>query len=409
MKYGSGPRKIMLWSQMHGNEPTATMALMDLFNFLEAKNDGLDSIRTRLREQVSIYFIPMLNPDGAQVYTRRNAMDIDINRDARVGETAEGQILAQAAKRIQPHFGFNLHDMNIYYNVPETSNPVTIALLAPAYNEERETNEVRGKAMRIAVGINHVLQGYIPNGVAKYDDTHSPTSFGDNYQAWGIRTVLIESGGYPGDPEKQFIRKLNFIAILNALIEIAEEHYTQYDIDEYEALPFSDSQLSDLVLRNVGVSEDSLAYQVDLSIMRSEVTIPGDYHDYYIQSHIADVGDLKERFGYTDFDAKGYYFMPGKIYPEVLNDLNQLSPARALTLLKQGYHTVRIKDLPDDRTHNLPLLLFSTATPSPSRPSLGARATFFLAKDGKPAYAVVNGYLIDLAKGPEVILKNYIR
>src|SRR5690606_10121870 len=102
---------------------------------------------------------------------------------------------------------------------PGTPNPVTIALLAPAYNPEREVNEVRGNAMRIAAGMNRILQGYVPDGVAKYDDTYTPRGFGDNFQSWGASTVLIEAGGYKGDPEKQFIRKLNFIIILNALIE----------------------------------------------------------------------------------------------------------------------------------------------------------------------------------------------
>src|SRR5690606_26120404 len=153
LKYGNGPKKVMLWSQMHGNEPTATMALMDLFNFLEASGDGMDSVRNLLKSQTSLYFIPMLNPDGADVYTRRNAMDVDLNRDARSGATVEGRILIDAAKTVQPDYGFNLHDMHIYYNVPETPTPVTIALLAPAYNEARDVNEVRGDAMKIAAGI----------------------------------------------------------------------------------------------------------------------------------------------------------------------------------------------------------------------------------------------------------------
>ncbi len=36
---GRGKTKILLWSQMHGDESTATMALFDLFNFLSAKDD----------------------------------------------------------------------------------------------------------------------------------------------------------------------------------------------------------------------------------------------------------------------------------------------------------------------------------------------------------------------------------
>ena len=406
LKYGHGPKRVMLWSQMHGNEPTATMALMDLFNFLEAEGDGMDSVRNLLKRETSLYFIPMLNPDGADVYTRRNAMDVDLNRDARSGATVEGRLLIHAAKTVEPDYGFNLHDMNIYYNVPGTPVPVTIALLAPAYNEDREINEVRSDAMRIAAGINELLQEYIPGGVAKYDDTYSPRSFGDNFQHWGTRTVLIESGGYKGDPEKQFIRKLNFIAILNALIEIAQGSYIQYDIAAYESIPFSDSKLSDVLLRHVSISRDSMAYTVDLSINRNEYTVNGDY---YVEGRINDLGDLGENFGYTDQDVVGLHFMPGRIYPKVFDRLDELSLERAMDLLRKGYSAIQLATMPEDRRHNLPLVVFNQQTPAAAGPYLGAAANFFLAKNGKPVYAIINGYFIDLGSIPQETFKNYVR
>ena len=405
LKYGQGPKKVMLWSQMHGNEPTATMALMDIFNFLEGQGDGMDSIRNLLSTQTSLYFIPMLNPDGADVYTRRNAMDVDLNRDARAGVTVEGQLLIQAAKAVQPDYGFNLHDMNIYYNVPGTPIPVTIALLAPAYNEEREVNEVRGNAMKIAAGINRLLQGYVPNGVAKYDDTYSPRSFGDNFQHWGTSTVLIESGGYKGDPEKQFIRKLNFMVILNSLIEIAQDSYHQYSIAEYETIPFSDSKLSDVLLRHVGASRDSRSYTIDIAINRDEQTVGSHY---YVRSRITDIGDLKENFGYDELDATGYHFMPGKIYPQPFGSVADVSLEQAMELLQQGYFAIQVTHMPDDRHHTLPLVVFHQRQPLAASPHLGQEANFFLARGEVPAYAVINGYLIDLSATPETEFRNYV-
>lgn len=405
LKYGTGPKKVMLWSQMHGNEPTATMALMDIFNFLEGHDDGMDSIRNLLQTQTSLYFIPMLNPDGADVYTRRNAMDVDLNRDARAGETVEGQLLIQAAQTVQPNYGFNLHDMNIYYNVPGTSNPVTIALLAPAYNENRDVNEVRGNAMKIAAGINRIVQGYVPDGVAKYDDTYSPRGFGDNFQSWGASTVLIESGGYKGDPEKQFIRKLNFIIILNSLIEIAQGSYSQYDITEYEAIPFSASQLSDVVLRHVGASHDSIGYKVDIAINRDEQTVG---NRYYVRSRITDIGDLAENYGYDELDAAGYHFMPGKIYPNVFGSVADVSMEQAMKLLRQGYVAIQVVHIPNDRHHTLPLVVFYQRRPLAASLNLGREANFFLARKNVPAYAVINGYLIDLSIMPETEFKNYV-
>ena len=92
LEIGSGPVKLLLWSQMHGDEATATMALMDLFNFFSA-DDEFSEFRKDLLSKVTLYFIPMLNPDGAARFQRRTAMDIDMNRDAVRLQSPEARIL----------------------------------------------------------------------------------------------------------------------------------------------------------------------------------------------------------------------------------------------------------------------------------------------------------------------------
>jgi hypothetical protein len=194
---------------MHGNESTATMALFDLFNFLEGKGDPYDAIRQLLKSQLQLKFIPMLNPDGADAFKRRNALDIDLNRDAISLISPEAVVLKKARDDFEPEFGFNLHDQQIYYNVVNTPKQATISLLAPAYNEATEINDVRGRAMQTIASMNHLLQQLIPGQVGKYDDAFEPRAFGDNIQKWGTRTILIESGGLKGDPENQMLRRVD--------------------------------------------------------------------------------------------------------------------------------------------------------------------------------------------------------
>ncbi len=88
VRFGHGPMRVLLWSQMHGDEPTATMAIADIFTFLAASSDPLVE---RLDSRLTVVFVPMLNPDGAERFQRRNVMGIDINRDARELVTPEGQ------------------------------------------------------------------------------------------------------------------------------------------------------------------------------------------------------------------------------------------------------------------------------------------------------------------------------
>jgi len=407
LSYGTGSKKIMLWSQMHGNESTATMALFDLFNFLEHQGDEYDNIRNLLRKNTTIYFLPMINPDGAEIFTRRNALDIDLNRDARQTATPEARLLKAAAQKNKPDFGFNLHDQHIYYNVPGTRNPATISFLAPAYNYARDINEVRGRAMQLIVGMNALLQQYIPNGVARYNDAHEPRGFGDNFQKWGASTVLIESGGYPGDPEKQYIRKLNFMIILNALIDIAQGSYDQYNQDDYERIPDNATKLNNLLITNIQSEIDSVSYLVDLAIKQDEITASDS--NFYVRGRIDDVGDLKESHGYTELDAKGLNFMKGKLYPQTFRNIAAISSEKAMDLLKSGYIMAKIMKEPANKHYSLPLLISTSDRIHGNSPTLGSQANFFLAREGKPVYAVVNGYLIDLSKtaAPRE-LKNYI-
>ena len=412
LEYGNGDKKVMLWSQMHGDEPTATMALFDLFNFLEGKGDGFDSVRTLLKDKLNIHFIPMLNPDGAERFLRRNAQSIDLNRDARANQTVEGALLKSRAKEIKPRYGFNLHDQNIYYNVPGTQNPVTISLLAPAYNPEREINEVREGAMQIIVGMNKILQQYVPNAVAKYDDTFTPRGFGDNFQSWGASTVLIESGGLKGDPEKQEIRKLNFVIILNALMEIAQGTYENYDAQGYEEIPFNASNMHDVVIRGLEFGSDSIPLKSDIALRRSEVT---DGRDFFIRGRVEDIGDLPESYGYDEVEAEGLKFFPGKIAEKPVPTFASLTPEIAYDLLKKGYMGVQVQALKPEEAgqlHNLPIQIFGTtafaATPVID---LGGTANFYIGDvNGNLKYAILNGYLIDLSKPLSEIglLKNRI-
>ena len=75
---GTGEIKVFMWSQMHGNESTTTKALFDFINFLASTTNDSKLIL----ENFSFCFLPMVNPDGAFLYTRENANGIDLNRDA---------------------------------------------------------------------------------------------------------------------------------------------------------------------------------------------------------------------------------------------------------------------------------------------------------------------------------------
>ena len=64
LKVGRGPHTALLWTQMHGDEPTATMAIFDILNFLEAKNDGFDDLRKQLLDSTTLYICLLYTSRG---------------------------------------------------------------------------------------------------------------------------------------------------------------------------------------------------------------------------------------------------------------------------------------------------------------------------------------------------------
>ena len=402
IKVGRGETSILLWSQMHGNEPTATMALMDLFNFFKKEGDGLQGVRRQLLDELSIYIIPMLNPDGAEVYQRRNALGVDLNRDARRLISPEAQLLKRIRDSLQADWGFNLHDQDIYYATGKSGKPATISFLAPPYDEEKSTNAVRSRAMKLIAGLNNTLQGYIPGQVGKWSDAFEPRAFGDNIQKWGTSTILIESGGYPGDPEKQYIRKLNFVALMEGLQAIATKSYKANELSDYFAIPENERRMFDLFIQNVQLEVNGKVFVVDIGINRKEVAIK-ENRGFYLKSTIEEVDDLSGFGGYQELNAEGLQAIPGKVYPEIFKNRGELERADMHELIAAGYTSVWVEELPSDPYTPLPLNLLSPEVEGPGKIALEEKADFVLKKDGELRYAIINGFIYDIqAKRGEV-------
>ena len=245
--FGDGSTVVLLWSQMHGDESTATMALVDIINYFA--DPSPDPFRENLLGRLTVVMIPMLNPDGAQLFQRRNAIGIDINRDARRLATPEARILKEVRGRVQPQFGFNLHDQNPHTYAGGGGWRTAIALLAPPADEERSWGLVRARARLVAATIAEVLQTELPGRIARYSDAFNARAFGDLMQKWGTSTVLIESGVLDDDPEKQRLRAINVAVLLTALDAIASSTYQAADINAYESLPPNRGFRYDLLIR----------------------------------------------------------------------------------------------------------------------------------------------------------------
>jgi hypothetical protein len=406
VKVGRGNEKVLLWSQMHGNEPTATMAIFDIFNYLAHAQDGA---RQQILDKLTLYFIPMLNPDGAERFQRRNAIDIDINRDALRLTSPESRVLKEMRDEINPVWGFNLHDQNQYSSAGKTPETASISFLAPAYNEEKEWNPGRTQAMQLICAMNEVLQKHLPNKIGRYSDEFEPRAFGDNIQKWGTNTILIETGGLENDPEKQFLRKLNYEALLQAFVFISDDTYRKYSLRDYNQIPFNQGVLHDLIIRNATCHISGSDYLLDLGIRQNEVQ--GDNAtSFYLSSYIADQGDLHNFFGYKEFDAADFQIQAAKIYPKRFKDLADLSQQNIRDLLQKGYLTFKLDTLPAKSIiSRLPFQLWSaTKEFVPGEIKLGGNPALGFWQEKQLKAWLINGEIYNLEDpSQQMFLQNW--
>ena len=266
LKIGTGEKKILLWSQMHGNESTGTKALFDLFNCFLYSNENEIKI---ILETCTLVFVPMLNPDGAEVYTRVNGNNIDLNRDAVDRKAKESKLLRNFLEEFKPQFCFNLHDQRTIFNVENTKNPATISFLAPSEEETRGLTKGRQETMSVIVAMNTMLQEAIPNHVGRYTDEFYPTATGDNFQKLGFNTILIESGHYPKDYIREVSRKYTFFAILQGLFYIAKTtDFTTYK--PYFTIPNNAKAFCDVIHRYPNPKND-VGYQFKDEIINDKL------------------------------------------------------------------------------------------------------------------------------------------
>jgi hypothetical protein len=198
---GEGTFRVLLWSQMHGDEPTATSALFDVFEYLR-RHRG-EPVARRILDNLTLFVVPMLNPDGAERYQRRNAQGIDVNRDALLQQSPEGRLLKKIRDELEPNIGFNLHNQNWRTSVGRNpSKPASISLLSVSFDEPRTESEGRRLTKKTCAVIRDALEPLAPGQIGRYDDAFEVRAFGDNLTLWGTPVVLIETGAYPSrDPD----------------------------------------------------------------------------------------------------------------------------------------------------------------------------------------------------------------
>jgi hypothetical protein len=295
VEYGIGPIKVLIWSQMHGNESTTTKGLFDFFNYLSSDTDFSKEIYSKY----TLYCIPILNPDGAEAYTRVNANEIDLNRDAFEITQPESKLLRSVFEDYKPDLCYNLHDQRTIFGTESYNLPATVSFLAPAYNESREFNDVRLKAIKIINRMNDNLQKFIPNQVGRFDDSFNVNCIGDYFTFRGVPTILFEAGHYKDDYNRNEVRKFIFCSLFESFKETNENDIVKNELDFYLKIPQNSKCFYDFLYKNVNFIDNTEKKTINFAAQYTEV-LNLDVIEF--EARIIQIEDLENHSGHVEFD-----------------------------------------------------------------------------------------------------------
>lgn len=242
VRFGNGNERVILWSHMHGNEPTTTKAVLDWLMYLQTDQDYFNHLCTHF----TICVLPMVNPDGAELYTRNNANGVDLNRDSVSLSQPESVFLNEVIKEFSPTLALNLHDQRSIFGAGDSGLPASLSFLSPAYNDEREVNDVRLKGMLLIGAIAKKLQAKLPGKIARFDDSFNRNCIGDYVTSLGIPTILFEAGLVEHDYEREVSRGIILEALFHLFDLLITEEYLSFDKKNYWELPENIKNFNDI-------------------------------------------------------------------------------------------------------------------------------------------------------------------
>ena len=202
--------RLLVLCRQHGDEPASTEALLHLIH--SAAFGGDPALHSAL-SHVTLYVVPMVNPDGADAGTRVNGVGADLNRDWGVFAQPETRAVAAAAKCIRPALVVDAHnwDGNDEYNADCIEIP-------------REMETPSGRAA-------HALQQQAVRDLALCGYAVHPTAWGADSNPhlahrWFVHSqtpsLLVEThSGSPADRADFERREGMYVALVHSLIRHA--------------------------------------------------------------------------------------------------------------------------------------------------------------------------------------------
>ncbi|MBT2663347.1 Tat (twin-arginine translocation) pathway signal sequence [Bacillus sp. ISL-45] len=269
-KVGTGPQKIWIQAQIHGNEKLVTEAALQL---LKTYAQSGEKDVERVLEESTLYFIPMYNPDGAEMNLRQTQLAnsgklIDLNRDwtAAGFEAVESRVVYAYWADVNPDFAIDLHHQGfkqVYGTNESTSfslgislapdgptlpgtgyNEITKQMMAYVYDELKDYGYTHIDRYQVAVnreagiGYDIDIRGGVVSAMMMGLNYNNLNPEGHSHPAVFFETKGNSSDGSLGQKSNGYLTKQNYLALKSLVHGYVTAEVEKVNPDDWYNIPY---------------------------------------------------------------------------------------------------------------------------------------------------------------------------
>lgn len=269
-KVGTGPQKIWIQAQIHGNEKLVTEAALQL---LKTYAQSGEKDVERVLEESTLYFIPMYNPDGAEMNLRQTKLTnsgklIDLNRDwtAAGFEAVESRVVYAYWADVNPDFAIDLHHQGlkqIYGTNESTSfslgislapdgptlpntgyNDITKQMMSYVYDELKGYGYTHIDRYQVAVnreagiGYDIDIRGGVVSAMMMGLNYNNLNPEGHSHPAVFFETKGNSSDGSLGQKSNGYLTKQNYLALKSLVHGYVTGEVQKVNPDDWYNIPY---------------------------------------------------------------------------------------------------------------------------------------------------------------------------
>jgi hypothetical protein len=269
-KVGTGPQKIWIQAQIHGNEKLVTEAALQL---LKTYAQSGEKDVEKVLEESTLYFIPMYNPDGAEMNLRQTKLTnsgklIDLNRDWTPAgfEAVESQVVYAYWADVNPDFAIDLHHQGfkqVYGTNESTSfslgislapdgptlpstgyNEITKQMMAYVYGELKDYGYTHIDRYQVGVdreagtGYDIDIRGGVVSAMMMGLNYKNLNPEGHSHPAVFFETKGNSSDGSLGQKSNGYLTKQNYLALKSLVHGYVTGEVEKVNPDDWYNIPY---------------------------------------------------------------------------------------------------------------------------------------------------------------------------